>query len=59
MLLPLTFPLNVVQSDAERVPVAEAPAIGILRVMELVEVEIYQLEPVVEVAIERTERTLL
>src|SRR5271157_735800 len=55
----LPLPLNVDQSAAERVPVADALADGILIVRLLVEVETYQVDPVVEVAIERRERTLL
>jgi hypothetical protein len=53
------FPLNVDQSVAERVPVADADADGILIVKLFVEVVTYQVDPVVEVAIERRERTLL
>ena len=54
--VPETFPLNVVQSVAERVPVAVPEEFGMLRVMLFVEVEMYQLEPVVEVEMERMER---
>ena len=56
---PLPLLLKVVQSAAESVPVAEADATGMLRVMEFVEVEMYHPVPVVDVAIASLERTLL
>ena len=51
--------LNVVQSVADKVPVAEAEATGIFTVIEFVEVEIYHPVPDVEVAIASRERTLV
>ena len=57
--VPFPFPLNVDQSVAESVPVAEAEATGIFTVIEFVEVEMYHPVPVVDVAIASLERTLL
>ena len=56
---PLPLLLNVVQSAAERVPVAEAEATGIFIVKLFVEVEMYHPVPVVLVATASLERTLL